>query len=350
MAVTIKGRKALVFGAVAVSSLLLVACGDGGDGDGGTSSVTYTGVTTAAVINETSVQELSDAAISSVSSDPTGGTLGFVGVQATASGPSPVDQLKGLVDTVKQLSGDITPEADSLAGVQVSDSLTEESCGGSVTFSGSFDDTYVDAYYEPIIYSMSISFSNYSAELYDYNTGYYCDTETLNGSLSMTVTYDGPVDSSPEMDGMTITINDLSMTDTATGQGQAFSGTLAMSMNTSTGESSLTMTVNFRDIDGQVYRMENYTVQYDSLDNAISVSGRLYDPVYGYIDLSTPTLFSYAGGCTDADFNPVPSSGVLQIDGANGGYITIDAVGNDCSTYTLTWSDGTTTLSSIKYW
>ncbi len=349
MIVTTKGRKALLFGGVAASSLLLAACGGGG---GDEPSVTYTGVTTAAVIDETTAPVLADQAISSVASDPTGGTTSFVGVQATASGPAPIDQLKGFVDTVKRLSADITPGADSLAGVKVTQSFEMDGCTGSMTMSGTVDDTYWDASGAPIFYSFSISFSNYSDEVYDFPTDtYYCDpdSEILNGSISATVTYDGPVDSTPQMDGMTITINSLSMT-TAMGQSQAFSGSVAESINTATGESTVTMTVNFRNVDGQVYRMEDYTVLSDSLDNVISVSGTLYDPVYGYIDLSTPTVFSYAGGCYDAYYYPIPSSGVLRIDGANGGYITIDANTSNCSTYTLIWSDGTTTLSSTKYW
>lgn len=340
-----KRLNALFFGAVAASSLLLVACGGGGGGDGGGStSVTYTGVTTAASVDSASAPVLSDTVISTSSMDAASLTS-FVGVSGDARGVSAVERLKGIVDMAKSLAA-AAPAAESLAGAQVSGSETIQGCyGSSATFSGSIDDFYKDVYGLPIIYSMSISFDNYVEDIY--GDGSTCGTETFNGSMSVTVSYDGPVTDTPELNGMTITLSNLSVSEG--GLSQAFDGTLGMSLNTTTRESTFTMTANFRDIDGLVYRAQNYTVNFDDLDHVTSISGRLYDPLYGYIDIVTTTDLSYVGGCGSV-YGPIPDAGAISLSGY--GNITLDANTGDCATYLVSWTsgDGSSTGSSLENW
>lgn len=338
-----KGANALFFGAVAASSLLLVACGGGGGGDdGGSSSLTYTGITTAATVDSTSAPVLADSVISTSSTDASSVTS-FVGVSGAAGGASAVERLKGIVDMAKSLAA--APAVESLAGAQVSDSRTVQGCTGSATGSISYDDIYLDSYDLPIFYSMSMSFNNYVADVY--GDGTTCGTETLNGSMSITVSYDGPVDSAPEMNGMTITLSNLSVTEG--GLNQVFDGSLGMSLNTATGESTFTMTANFRDTDGLVYRAQNYTVNFDSLDRVTSISGRLYHPSHGYVDIATTTDLSYTGYCTSI-YGPVPDTGVVTLSG--NGTVTLDAAGDGCDTYQVSWvtGDGSASGSSLEYW
>lgn len=324
-----KGVNAVLFGAVAASSLLLVACGGGGGG-GSSSTVNYTGVTTAAVIaDEASATNIADSVISTASSDPTAALI--VGVEA-AGDVTPVEQLRGIADMAKRLA--IAPEeTQTLAGASFSgESLP--ACSGSATASGTYDD------YTGDFYSMTVTFTNYVMDIWD--DGTECSTEKLNGRMSVTFSYDDY----QLINGMTITLTDYSVTDLTTGQNYAFNGSMAMTMDNFTYESSFSMTMNFRGTDGVVYRAENYTVQFDSYDNMISISGRLYDPEYGYVDLSTAPQFGYSG-C----YYGYPSSGVLRIDGANNGYIEIDANTGNCDTYALTWSaDGTNPVAVIQNW
>ena len=335
-----KGLNALFFGTVAASSLLLVACGGGGGGDaGGSTSVSYTGVTTAASVDDTSAPVLADSVISTSSMDASSVTS-FVGLSSAPGGASAVERLKGIVDVAKSLAA-AAPAAENLAGAQVSGSETIQGCyGSSATFSGSFDDFYQDFYGLPIIYSMSISFNNYVEDFY--GDGSTCGTETFNGSMSLSVSYDGPVTDAPELNGMTISLSNLSVSEG--GLSQAFDGTLGMSLNTTTLESTFTMTANFRDIDGLVYRAQNYTVNFNSDDLVTSISGRLYDPLYGYIDIATTTLLSY-GGC-----GIYPDMGVVTLSGY--GSITLDANTGDCATYQVSWTsgDGSSTGSSLQNW
>jgi hypothetical protein len=108
------------------------------------------------------------------------------------------------------------------------------------------------------------------------------------------------------------------------------------------------MTASFRDIDEQVYRGEGYTIDYDSLGRVTGISGRLFNPTYGYVDISTPLAFSYDYSC---NYYATPVSGVLRLDGVNGGYIELDAAGDGCDTYSLTWSeDGIVTQTDIVNW
>lgn len=342
-----KGLNAVLLGAV--SAGLLVACGDGGGSDGGAvSTVTYTGLTSQAAIDEASAPVIAESVVST----DTSGIPTFVGVSGGADDVSTVDNLKSIADVAKKLATTTpSPAADTVAGAVASDSFTIQGCQGTATFSGTYDDYYEDIDWDPIVYNLSVSFNNYVDDVY--GDGYYCGDVIFNGTMAITsVYYDGPIDQYPEVSGMDVALGDLSVTEIATGLNQAFNGALVLRTDTITGGSSISMTADFRDTDGLVYRAENYTLTSDVYDNLTSISGRLYNPAYGYIDLTTTTPFGYGYYCYDPyTYELVPDTGVLRIDGANNGYIVIDANTGACDTYTLTWSaDGTSTVAVTKNW
>jgi hypothetical protein len=70
-------------------------------------------------------------------------------------------------------------------------------------------------------------------------------------------------------------------------------------------------------------------MQVDTLAHTVQVSGRFYHPDYGYVDVATPVIITYAdcGGV----YHPI--SGTLRITGAGGHYG--EFIGNGCVTYSL---------------
>jgi len=336
------GFRGVLFAAVTAPLLLLAGCGGGGGG--GTSSVTYTGVTTPATIgDDASAAALADSVVSTASLD-TSAIPTLVGIGGTSNNLSTVDNLNHIVDLAKGLVA-VTP-AENLAGAAETGSGTVQGCNGSsATLSGTVDNVYTDINGLPIIYNLSITFRNYVADIY--GDGSVCDSTRINGSMSFTVTYDGPVYSMPQMDSMTFTFTNMAVTDLASGLGQTLHGSFGMSMNTATGESSFTMTANLKDTDGLVYKAENYTVTFDNSNRVTGISGRLYNPTYGYVDIVTTTALSYGAWCYVMG-SPVPDTGVVTLTGD--GSVTMDANTGSCATYQVSWTNGTSTGSALVNW
>jgi len=115
----------------------------------------------------------------------------------------------------------------------------------------------------------------------------YCDAGiTLDGRVSLTGTIDlftGDMD-------MTMVFSNYSVE--FEGVSQTMSGTV--SLIALTDSSCLTMNIFVRDdSSGRTCWMRDYlmdVLEYSTYDE-LSVSGRFYDPDYGYVDLSTPTPF-----------------------------------------------------------
>jgi hypothetical protein len=127
--------------ALAIVVFTLAACGGGGGGGGGDKGVTYTGLTTQAVIDDTNAKTLAESAISGSS---TGTAFGVVSEeQEVQPNPTILDVARILSNSVTQL--DISPSSSILPGAIVTDSGSE-SCldGGSTSFSLSVDDVTGD--------------------------------------------------------------------------------------------------------------------------------------------------------------------------------------------------------------
>jgi len=288
-------------------------------------------------VDSTSAPKLSGTAISTASASDNAPPV-FTGVAATGGG-STVKQLKKIVGMARNLAATASASG-TLVGAQQTVSQSIAACSGSATGSLSYDDTAVDYYGYAIIYSMSITYTNFVADLGVDG----CDTTTYNGTVSIGVTYD----SLPDINGMTLTFTNLSVA--YGGMTEAYNGSYGMTWDNTTGDSTFTMSVDFKDTDGLVYRVQNYTVNFDASGNVTSISGRLYDPLYGYVDIATTTTFSYTGLCYDAYYYPVPDMGVMTLTGD--GTITLDANTGDCATYQLSWisGDGSMSGSQLVNW
>lgn len=168
--------------------------------------------------------------------------------------------------------------------------------------------------------------------------------------MSVTVSYDGTYASTPAMNGINFTLSNFSVTEG--GLNQAFNGSFGITWDYVTFESSSTLNADFKDTDGLVYRAQDYAVNFDISNRVTGISGRLYNPLYGYAEITTTTPFGYDGNCTvGPDFVQVPSSGVMRLDGSNGGYIELDAAGAGCDTFTMTWSaNGSNPVATTEYW
>ncbi len=328
-----KGANALFFGAVAASSLLLVACGGGGGGgDSSPSSVTYTGVTTAASIdNEAAAVNFSEAAVSG--SFVASSSVPLFGVSSVSGGVPSVERLRNLAETVMKLDY-ASATNDSLVGA--SESGKASGCTGSASMIVNYDDLDYSGdltAYDRLV-SASVTFTNYR-EPDEYGS---CDTYTMtyNGSATITVLYEDPVDDT-WITGMTLSTPYMATTD-ASGATERMTGSFTLSMYPGT-DVTLTMSADYQDATGVVYRVKNYKVVISLFEGITSVNGILCDPAKGCIEIVTTTPFSVA------TCSPSPDSGTLTIYGYDWGsstrdaskYITVDAATGDCSTYQVCW-------------
>lgn len=292
-------KKALKINHLVLKLLLavsLVACGGGGgDGDGGgesPSGVSYTGLTTKAVIDENNAEDLTTGAYQG---GQVGGVFTSVGViQAGESAPAVCSRMlkvsRVLEASLRQVDllsrsggtfvGAIYTESDTIYG----------DCGGSASFVVNVDDQTGD-------FSGDYNFTNYCVDgvsisgagnfsgLVDLNTGELLEFsfffDNLTGTLgSDSFTLDGDV----LFDNMVY-------------------------------PATMTMTMLLKDNNtGDVYRVEDYNFTLTEGGNHVDVelSGRYYDPDYGYVTITTPIpLRIYY----DDDF---PSDGVFIITGDTG--------------------------------
>ncbi len=271
----------------------LVACGGGGSDSG----VTYTGVSTQAVIDDTNAQQLVVDAYN-------GGNLSDSLVIPLSADSTPSLALVPL----STLLADSMPPLDFAPTVHAQ--TTEQlvgSCGGTATVTVSEGTTSASG---TVVYNS------------------YCDAGvTVNGSLSFSASYN----TQTGIVSMTMHFGNLT-----TAEGSLY-GTASMTYDFSDATASMTMGLNIIVTDAleQTYWIKNYTIvitpgtTYDSAE----VSGTYYDFERGYVVISTtsPLLVDNVTG--------VPESGTIHFVGAEGTYADLVATGG--GTYTLTVSTGT---------
>lgn len=267
---------------------LLAACGGGGGGGGG---VSYSGVSTPAVIDNQNAGEIAKGVYE-------GGTASdALSVLASLQG-SPADGDSADLPRVQALAEELkaaffAAEADALPTAGNARAMAMEpqpgSCGGSMTLKQTGET------------SGTITFDHYG-------DGMDCTTApSMHGSVSFSFTRDA----AGEPQSFTMTFTALSMT---MGEEEfTFNGSMAFTVVSLT-EGTFEMTMVMRDdVSGETFKVENYRVV--ASGNTIAVSGRFYDPAHGFVTLSTPTPLQH-------DFpGDWPSAGVLRCDGANGTWV-----------------------------
>ena len=266
--------------------LLCFACGGGGGGDSGTSGssgIQYTGLTSPALITE---QNASDLALSAY--EGYSGSSLAVNSVGTPSGVN--NSFYKQIIKIASIGSDYKLNSSMATGAVQSDSETVSGpCGGRRTISLTIDDVTGD-------YSGSITFDN------------YCDGgDVTNGTATVSGKIDLVTESFFNMNLSTNSINVKSGSDSITFKGQLI-------INYQTGSLGLTMTLYMRDdVAQKVFWIDNFTIS--AVDGGtyidVTISGRFYQPNYGYVDLTTTNPIR------QYDSALYPSSGILIITGAS---------------------------------
>lgn len=275
-------------------AMFVSACGDDSDSDGGGGGggITYTGITAQATIDDTNAVDLS---IGAYQGGDTGMAIGTVGAVQTADhnqiGRSRV--LK-LVQTSEEAI--LQVDVNASPGVVVSGAIVTESdtipgdCGGNASYTIEVDDVTGD-------FSGTMNFNDYCSE-----------GVTLTGSTSFSGMFDvytgDFLQFSLTLDTVTITSGSDSFTTSG-----------SVSFNFQATPLTATMDIRIRDDStGKVYWVNDYSITLVEGSGYVEfeVSGRYYDPDYGYIDFHTDTPFHIDDG------DEWPSAGVLIVEGEGG--------------------------------
>lgn len=241
-------------------SLLVTACGGGGGGGGGNSngsqSITYSGSTQPANLDSGNAQEVSGSATEM-------GTFGGSASLVASANPETSTEVTGssiLTRTaIKAITNKLNADITAVGAISTFNDSIAGSCGGTSSINMTVDDT---AY----TFSGTLSFNN------------LCEGDiTLSGTANI----------SGSLSGSTITftmnIANLVVSDKST---------------------------------GYVYKAENYitTITTDTSVTymTVTISGKFYHPVYGYVLVSTLSPLEYSGS------NIWPNAGAIKVkeDGA----------------------------------
>jgi len=309
---------------ILISSIFLItACGGGGGGDD-TTSITYTGLTTPAVITAGNAAVLAKGVFGT--DIEALGTTQVVGVatqesEEDSNSPANITLTQILADTVRQI--DFTG-AISLPGVVQTVTNTDPCDSGSVLISVTVDDVTGD-------------FRGYMT---------FQDCVTMDVYVDGTVNFDGVIDiSNPDNIQMTMVFS--SLVQRYDSESYTYSGQIAMTATSTT----LTEVINFNVKDNntqKVYWYANYKIEIvDTLaDMTMRITGRFYHPDYGYINVTTPIIMRM--NYTD-DW---PYTGTVVASGDNSS-LMIDCEGDSILTYTLSVDadgDGIYETVTIENW
>ena len=282
-------------------AVLLTACGGAGGG-----GPTYTGVTTAADISNTNANQL----VSGAYQNGNYGSKSAVAVVSGSDSTNRIDRPRALAisdvltSSLKKIDFAKASSTTATGATQSGSVTVSGSCGGSLTANISVDDVTGH-------FSGTVSYSN------------YCESgSTINGSTNFSGTFNL---SGGYIAQYTATLNSLTVQ--ACGESGTTSGTVSMAFN---GSTTVTLNIELLIADnstGKVYWINNlqYTIVAGAGYTDVSVSGKFYDPDYGYVTLSTSTPLRIYDGYY------WPTSGVLNLTGATG-----IAGGSTTATFTAT--------------
>lgn len=294
------GRLLLMFAALS----MVAGCGGGGGSSSGGSSG-YTGVTTQAVVTSANAKALSADAY-------TGGQLSAsaAGVAKDSAGSSGEAALLQQASAILRNSVAIivgsSPSVAKVVAATVQDTVYGYS--GSFSFSITYDQVSG-------AFSGSITFFQYRE---------VSTSPLLSGSISFSGTYDQATGS---FTSLTISMSGL----TGVAEGRSFGLAGSVSFSTFGASESVSMSVVLTDmLTGLTYWVKDYALVLTG--TSLTLSGTYYDPVHGYVIISTITPL------TVAIADSMPTSGQLLFSGQSGtkarltftgsGYIVeVDATG-----------------------
>ena len=313
-----------------VCILVLVACGGGGSSGGDyvpaePTGLTYTGVTSPAVIDSNNAAELAgDAFIGG----ETGSNLGIFSSVADAQ-PNIVRKIK-LYEVIQTFDGalqkiDIKSYRGDLLAVKTEQDTVLGNCGGGAGYTLEIDDSNGS-------FTGSMTFN-------DYCNGNTVVSGTAEFYGQLTVDTGDLLDFNLYLDMVNLTSGD---------QSYVIDGDVLVDVARPSSTASVDMLM--KDSSGEVFWVKDYTLTiFEGVDYAdIEVAGRFYHPTYGHVDLSTilpVRIFN---------IDEWPSFGELQVTGGDGTKarllafdnnscrIIVDTFGDDTYNYEsdyMSWSD-----------
>ena len=304
-----------------LAAVLLNACGGGGDGDGtsGYPNISYSGSTTAAVIDQDNAADYPFVVLESSSNTSNLPIAANIETQAEAGGLPDSENIQKVTNfatnLIKNKFGNNVQQPVAATTSQTG------TCGGSLSYtenasSNSFNGSLVfDRYCEG-------GLSTYGYEF------------RLHGKMTFSGTYH-LVNDAPVFDSLNFTIQYLKMTftDGISTASEEFSGSISVtSFDAANNPLDFNVTINFK-YDGKVFKIVNLQVD----DFAGTISGRLYHPDHGYVDIITTSPFVYMINDPADDTDDQFCSGSLQITGVDtvGNTAIINFTDYSCTTYDI---------------
>lgn len=309
------------FVAFGLGTTLLVA-GCGGGGGGTTSSVTYSGITAQAVVTNENAEALLETALNAGEGLNTAYGVATSTDEAAPSGLS-LSELAKVLANVAERPRMTAPE--TATGISSSFSYTDPGdCGGTATYNGTY--TYIEY---PYSYTEggSAVFNNYCTTTSEGNV-------IQNGGATYSLT-----DTDTELN-LSLTASNLMVS--FGGETVAYNMQYALNIDYDTSVMTVTMDADYRTQDGKVYRVEDYRLEFANF-SSLTISGRIYHPDHGYVDISTPEalLFTFCGEIYR------PTSGTLRVTGAEGTSAEFHALG--CNEYQVCVTDGSTVCTTHSW-
>lgn len=277
-------------------SVVPVACGGGGGGGGGSAGLSYSGSTAKVTIDESNAEEIAISSYTSIDSAGGIAPLGIATVEykdgvteikrrKNLGRPLPLAVSQVLKDSLLKLNIDVegnisiaSTESDTVYG----------NCGGSASYTINVNDS---------TYDFSGTFN-------------YMDFCVDGTSVSGNVNISGNISSYPAT--FNFVFNNLSMTDGI--NSYISTGHIYFVMNNDTNAViSIDMLIN--DINSaKVYWVNDFNVTLTAAPDYADtwITGRYYDPDYGYAVLSTPLAIRMY------NVDSWPSSGELLVEGNTG--------------------------------
>jgi hypothetical protein len=315
---------------IAFGLIAIVGSGGGGDGGGTTGNgsdtgLTYTGQTSEAIIDSGNCLAFCVGAYdgakmgtatrqSSVGTD-SGENIGLPRILRLSQAlEDSLRQIDILSKSGERFSKDVYTDYGTING----------DCGGTASFSISLDD-------QTGIFSGSFTYTDYCS-----------GGVTLDGSAS----YSGQFDmNTGELPTFTFSFDNL----TSTSAYESYTIDGSVTWNVSGSSYSLTMDMYMRDNNTEeVFWVDDYSMTLTDLGNEIEfeISGKFYDPDYGYITVSTEEPFVYGY------YDYYPYQGVLVVTGGGNTKARLTVLSSDTFKVEAdTDGDGTYDYDSgVLYW
>ena len=272
-------RKIFVFLLAMGVFALLGACGGGG---GGISypDISYTGVDTEAVIDQTNAADFPFVALEGGSGSgdifqnlPVGASID----PEFAEGIPDPENIKKAANIIGDLIKNQMSNSPQVSGVTESIVGNCAAGGGKATLSGNDTGSQITA---------SMQMDNFCS--YDSLSGI---TVKMHGLMNITILYYGDY----IFTDFTMSIQYLKMTvsDGVTTVSEEFSGTIKIT-DIDPGPPIFSVSVNFK-YEGKIFKIVNLAIVEDNSTNPASIwiSGKLYHPVHGYVVITTTDPFVY---------------------------------------------------------